>query len=303
MAINTTFLNLNYTFTNNDTAESITFSDETDYVANGKLVILQSMPTGMHDVELRQFSENLSGRDGIRTGDIFLGRKGITFDSLLVADSVTLMNDLINDMRQVFIPVLGTGINKTLHRLTFTDIDSIPKYIDYQVSDVPSFEKVINEQLQLHCIFSILCEDPRYFSVTATTETLNLVQISGGLQVPAQIPAQLSTAQVGGEDLNNAGNFRTQPTTIIRGPVTNPILTNVTTGKSLKYTVTLVAGENITTNHATGATTKNGSDNSDELTNDSQFLELYPGDNYFVFTDDTLNATGECSITFNSAWL
>jgi len=300
-----TFLNINYLFTNEDNSETITFSDTTDYALTGKLVLLYSMPKGLHDSELRQDEFFLASTDGVRTGDMYLGKRVITFDATLVATTENNMNSLIDDFRKVFVPLIDIGLDKTYHTLSFTDIDGIAKNIKYQIHTSPQFTKQVNHQMEVPCIFSIKCDNPRYYSDAETTTTLNLAQIVGGIQFDAtsQFPCQFATAQTGGDTNTNAGNYPAYPTITIYGPCTNPIVTNVTTNESLKYEVTLAIGSIIVCNCETGETTKNGSDNTGELADDSIFPKLIPGSNYWVFTDDTLNATGECDITYNSVWI
>jgi hypothetical protein len=295
-----TLLNVQYTFTNNDTGQSITFSDGTDTT---EIVVIHTIPTGLHSAIIRQAQENLSFRDGIQSGDAYLGAKVITWEIIMVADSEAKMISLINKIRKIFMPPVERGLNKTLHRLTFTDVDGYAKYLDYEIETFPQFSKTVNNHVRMDCVFTIRANDPRYYAQTVSQSVLSSLYVSGGLQVEAQVPAQLAIAFVGGVVIVNNGSYKSSPKITIRGPVTNPILYNLTTGQALKYNVTLLAGENIYCDCVTGQTTKNGSDNSSELADDSTFIDLISGNNRLLFTDYTLSGTGECIIDYQSVWL
>lgn len=294
-----TLLNIEYTFTNNDTGESITFSDASD---TSEIVVIHAVPTGLHSAIINQAQNDLSFRDGIQTGDAYLGAKVVTWEVIMVADTVNKMNDLINKICKVFMPPVERGLNKTLHRLTYTDVDGYAKYLDYEIETLPQFSKTVGQQIRMDCVFTIRANDPRKYGALSQA-TLTSQTISGGLQVETQLPAQLPIAFEGGSTVTNNGSYKSSPLITINGAVTNPILYNLTTGQALKYNVTLNAGDSIACNCVTGETTKNGADNSSELDDTSTFIDLLSGSNELIFTDDTLSGTGECIIDYRSTWL
>lgn len=112
---------------------------------------------------------------------------------------------------------------------------------------------------------------------------LTLPQTTGGLRFPLRFPIRFTGSSDSGEaTLLNAGNRPSLPLIQINGPVTDPILTNVTTGQWIKYTGTLAAGEFLVIDMATQAAALNGTvDYSGNITGD--FWALVPGENAVAF--------------------
>jgi hypothetical protein len=296
-----TLLNIQYTFTNNDTSESLTLSDGTD---TSEIALIHTVPVGLHGATLRQTEEPLSYRDGVITSDLYLGAKVITWEIIMIADTESKMNDLVDTIRRVFVPPVERGLNKTLHRMTFTDIDGYTKYLDYEIETLPQFSKTVGNQIRMDCVFTIKASNPRYYGSNLLSYTLTSSEIIGGMQVESQVPSQVATIlDYNGHTITNLGTYKASPNLTIMGVLVNPVFYNTTTGQALRYNTTLGIGDVIYCNCTTGETTRNGSDNSDELADNTTFIDLIPGNNNLIFTDDLLSASGQCTYEFRHTWL
>jgi len=77
--------------------------------------------------------------------------------------------------------------------------------------------------------------DPRLYT-TPTTSTVGLPAPIGGLTFPATFPATFGGGGTYGSiSATNTGNVEMRPTFVITGPVTNPVVQNVTTGWILSF--------------------------------------------------------------------
>lgn len=86
--------------------------------------------------------------------------------------------------------------------------------------------------------------DPRLYSAgNSLSLTCGLPNSSGGLIFPLVFPLVFGTGSTGNSmTVTNSGTITTWPTFTIAGPVTGPIITNLTTGQILAFDPTFVVG-------------------------------------------------------------
>jgi hypothetical protein len=97
----------------------------------------------------------------------------------------------------------------------------------------------------------LVAPDPRKYGTTPLSASVNaLPGTLAGLTVPFTVPFTLAAQAPGGSlAVTNAGNFETRPQVVITGPVTSPVVTNVTTGQSVSWTGLVVpAGSQLAVN-------------------------------------------------------
>lgn len=89
----------------------------------------------------------------------------------------------------------------------------------------------------------LVAPDPRKRG-TALTGSTGLPSSSGGLTIPFTIPFSIDATVVSGQvALTNPGNIAGPVTLRIDGPITAPVVTHVSSGKSLVFASSLVLGE------------------------------------------------------------
>lgn len=137
--------------------------------------------------------------------------------------------------------------------------------------------------------FSIIltAPDPRRYSTTLTTQFIGLPQPpTGGLAFPLVFPLDFGGSLAGGEmSLTNAGTMATWPTWQILGPLTGPVITNVTTGEQLSFDPAFVvpAGQTLTINTDAKTVVLTGINRRDTLFA-ANWFRLLPGTTAIRFT-------------------
>lgn len=130
---------------------------------------------------------------------------------------------------------------------------------------------------------TLLAGDPRIYGVASSTVN----PLVGGATVTA----------------TNGGNFKAPTTIVFTGPLTNPKITNSTTGESFGVLKNLTSGQTLTiksidTTVILGSSTSNYSV-IDPL--NKTFIELAPGVNTLAFT--ATSGTGTASVQWRSTWI
>jgi hypothetical protein len=133
---------------------------------------------------------------------------------------------------------------------------------------------------------------------TVSTATFPLV-------FPFTLPSNTADTTV-----TNNGDIDAAATIIITGDVTNPKITNATTGEFFEFTIDMDANDvmtittgfgnkTITYYDATAGTTVNG---FQYLNADSVFWELIPGENQLIFTNDAVDAATRVTLSWRSRY-
>ena len=148
-----------------------------------------------------------------------------------------------------------------------------------------------------------LASDPIRYAFDESSVTVPEADISGGLLVPADVPALVGVSGDSGLRVaNNVGDYETWPTLEITAPAgaTNPRIENVTTGDILRLDIALAAGDvlTITTNPRRRSVLLNGStDRYNAVDPTSSFFALQPGGNTLRYS-----ATGAGGSTLVASW-
>jgi phage-related protein len=102
--------------------------------------------------------------------------------------------------------------------------------------------------------------------------------------------------------VNNAGNEFSPPTIIVRGPGTNFVVQNISTGKKFNLNLSLLAGEEVTINTLNRTVVKGNNQNVFGAFT-GEFWFLRPGNNAISFNAVSgTDAQTRLTIRFRSAW-
>lgn len=114
--------------------------------------------------------------------------------------------------------------------------------------------------------------DPSFYDPTQILSNFHVAS-GGDLAVPIMFPIKFGSSIVSkGQTISYQGTWRTYPTVTLTGPMTNPIIDNLTLPARLALTYTLSAGSTITIDLSPGAksvTLDDGTDLIGVLTDDS----------------------------------
>lgn len=153
------------------------------------------------------------------------------------------------------------------------------------------------------------CSDPRRYSLGTNTWTLSLPEVlSDGLTYPLEYPLDYGQEiPPSVKTLYNTGNVSTPLILTLKGPVTNPMLTNSTTGLKLKFNITLSDTDSLVINTRTGTVLLN--DTADRLYTRSfdsapiTSFNLKSGANTLSFSAESWNEGAEAVIEWKHAIL
>lgn len=160
--------------------------------------------------------------------------------------------------------------------------------------------KLFSWQLQL------LAPDPRKYTASVVVAT-GLSSTAGGAAMPMVFPLVFTGAggTTGIVTVTNAGTYPAKPVLRVTGPVSDPVLENITTGRRLMLTgLTLSAGDYLDIDMDARTVTLNGSTSRrGYVAAGSDWWTLDPGDNAVRFGASAYNATAQLQVTAASAWV
>lgn len=136
--------------------------------------------------------------------------------------------------------------------------------------------------------------NPRWFSYLQSTL---------GEAFPSA-PAVITNERIGTEAFN-AGNFLSPPEFVLVGPMTNPTVTNLRTGKFFTIVDTIIAGDAYRLDVARRQlySIVDGTNKFKHLTIDSDLWELQPGENIVTFSAALAGNDASVNVQYRSAWM
>lgn len=145
----------------------------------------------------------------------------------------------------------------------------------------------------------LVATDPRLYSQTLHSVTNNLQAPTGGITFNLTFPMVFGSSTSPITIINNAGTFETRPLIIITGPITNPNLENVTTGKIMNFIGVLASTDQLYVdflNHTVYL--NNTASRYSWLQNPQNWWNLQPGNNSVRFS----GTAGAGTPTINVQW-
>jgi hypothetical protein len=147
------------------------------------------------------------------------------------------------DQREEFVGVLGSiAVNEgaTLKIVKANGVTAQIEVVSIDVdADITARDPLQN---QLRCVM-----DTEYPYLQS--DTLNTVDVfvfsGGGMEIPMEIPMDMSAGGVNEVTITNDGNAEAYPLFRFIGALQNPTITNFTTGKTLNVNTTLASPSNI----------------------------------------------------------
>lgn len=115
------------------------------------------------------------------------------------------------------------------------------------------------------------------------------------------------TLPVGTVNAINVGTARACPEFRLFGPVTNPLIENLTSGEQLRFVTTLTAGQWLEIDCRNKTVRLNGlkaQNRYNTLDFDvSEWIGLYPGDNLIRYRPDTITGAAFARVAYRSSWI
>ena len=151
--------------------------------------------------------------------------------------------------------------------------------------------------------FLMYAEDPRIYEAAGIITIVNYGgDVTNGLAFNAGFNVNFGGgATPGGGSVTNTGNRDTPVTFVVTGPITDPVISNTTTGHTLNFSITLGVGQTLTVNTRDRTVYLDGTINRRNTLTTPDWFFLIPGVNNIGFGG--LTGTGSTlSISFRSAW-
>lgn len=237
-------------------------------------------------------------QDGEILKSVYLTARRLSIQFYIIADSLRNIQVRRRLISRIFNSRAGLGT------LIWTQEDGT----EYAISCIadsgsPSFTSDWSDKWQ-HVIVDFVAPDPCWYAYP-TTE-MHLAGLSGGAVFPAEFPIEFAT-QGATRVVENLGGIPAPIRISIAGPITNPVLENLTTGQKLELTLDVASGESVEIDTTYGAlycrhiaTDGTQTNAMPYLSDDSEFWQIEPGEN--VITYSATSGSAEVMITFASRY-
>jgi hypothetical protein len=147
-----------------------------------------------------------------------------------------------------------------------------------------------------------LVTDPTWYSSTLHSQAMNLSAAPSGRGFNKSFDYGWGgTATAGAYTITNLGAAPTKPVLTLVGPLTNPTLTNETTGEELELTYTLGSGEILEVDFDAATILLNGTASRYYAKTGGFFWELVAGANTVRFSAQS--GSGTATLEWRDAWL
>lgn len=178
----------------------------------------------------RPVIEDIAGRDGALYISNRFGRRPLAWTGLIRSDVMASRRELIK--------VCKVGNLKTIQ---FTTCDGLALQTNIDILNLIAPYK--NGQTVYH--IEAVAPDYRFYSQDLIIAYTYITESQGGTPIPAAIPAPIGGGSSVDFSITNLGNIDTDPTFVIRGPGTNFVVRNLTTGRSFNLNLTLLNNETV----------------------------------------------------------
>lgn len=184
--------------------------------------------------------------------------------------------------------------------LYFTTTDSLALQTD---TFIKSFELKVTNVTNGKFRIELFAPDFPLYSQSQSVATLT--RASGGGAVYPIIYPIIYGASTGGQALVvNQGDAESYPVITLNGPITNPIIQNVTTGRYLELDMTLNSGDQVVIDMKNKTIVLNGTQSVIGNKNSaSQWWWLDPGNNTIRFFTSSGADTGNVQIAYRDAYI
>jgi hypothetical protein len=276
---------------------SSTAQQDSDWIA---MLDPESSIQGLLDrAGVRESSSDLVEADGASHGPFWLSRRSGTMQGVL----------LPSELNMAVVAAAESKLKRATRALRADGIlrwtppnDSSPRQLRFRVQDGPRITGRRPKAWQV----TLVSTDPYALSSTEQSVVITPGQAAGELGIPDPMPDPLTsplnvTAQ---QSVVNSGDAPTWPRFRVDGPITNPTLTNNTTGQSVVLSYVLNAGEFLMLYPQTGRILAQGTTDRYSALNFalSSWFQLAPGANDLRLQAAAFSAGAQATVWYRSAY-
>jgi len=282
-----------------DTPNALVVGLGTNYTLPNSFVAWWSAP------EVRTNDQARGSSDGYVPGLDLLGHKAFTLLVLILANTESEMGDRIDAFKAAcaVTPASTVQVRSNLLGRTRTRFGRFRIPGDVQVDEwtIQGNEPAMDglcRRLVAKGSAQFVVLDGRTYSDAVHTAVTNRATPGSGFTPPFTPPFTLGSSTGGSVDCFNAGNAAVPWSARLDGPLTYPIISHLQSGQTLDLSLSANGGVDIPVGHwvdlssATRTVLYDGvSDRSSNLTVDSSWWDLAPGDNTFNLAANAGNGT------------
>lgn len=255
---------------------------------------LEDMPT------LRTQDDTRGFNDGQFTGRDFLNGRSIVFTLQIMNDSANTMQTYLSQLKtnlmwqqsgtgtlQFQLP--GRSVQRVSARVRRRSIKIDPDYVYGRAE----------------AVIEMFCPDPRIYADTAKSAVLNPTTSRGRIynRTYNLTYTVASGSGTSSSVVANSGNVTVYPTITLAGQITNPVITNSTTGDFIALQIGMATLDTLVIDTDLRSITYNGNPARNILTNASTWISLAPGNSTLGIVASAADPTSTCTISFRDGYV
>jgi hypothetical protein len=267
----------------NANGESIKINDHSD---PNNFIALQEYPT--FELEIKNQEIQKEGQHGVWDFNSFYGKRLITFGGVIIGDDEEKVVELQDQLKLVLsLPLEPTESNNGVITIKYTDPRGRALQTTGKIYNPIRFSRNMKQKYRLNFQLVLKSANPQ-LEAQAETESIGARGYElGSLRLPTKMSTKIDIIKRQVLTITNNGNTYASPIMTINGKVTNPKLTNLSTGAYMEFTRTVALGEKIIIDVYNGTITdENGTDISSDLVAGSDFIKLQPKENRLYLISD-----------------
>lgn len=149
----------------------------------------------------------------------------------------------------------------------------------------------------------LIAYDPVVYSALTHSFSNIVVPGGGGATFALVFPITFTTQNTGTATVTNSGNLYDAPVLTLTNDLTNPVITNVTTGQSFQLTATTLVGDSVVIDMGARTVVKNGSSSMlTSITAGSSWWTLSPGANIIRINTANTGDGGTLQVSWNDVY-
>jgi phage-related protein len=256
---------------------------------------LFSKLSGFGFPEVRVDIQNRGNYHGAVLGMRRYGRRAMTIEGEIIGESAADYEAKRRAIEQAL------GYNDGLKTVIFNTRSGLAVQADVIVSSAVDLPYQAGKIIRGDFRIEFVAPYPFLEGTVEQTETVYMFSGGGGA-IPSALPFSLAVGGSGAEVIANDGNGDAYPVFKIYGAITNPSVTNETTGKSLSIVYDLGVGDYIEVDMYNRTVLLNGSVNILQYVS-GDWWALTPGDNEVKLTASANGVDAKTDLIFRDAYL
>ena len=276
--------------------------------SNDDTILLSEAPyelisaDGLSYLEVDTQTQKAPFQDGLTYLDSLLSARVIDIELNIRANTYEDLFVKKHEIQKIFNPKLGLGVLRYVYPGGEREIEAVATYVPKMFNGAnqmnPNYQKVF---------ITLLCPNPAFRDTTKTT--INVSSFTGGFDFLMEF--SIDFGLVGQQaTVTNEGELPTPILATFQGPVTNPVLQNLTTGEQIKITLNIPSGYRLEINTAFGEKSVILYNPSNVGTNafytvdpSSTFFMLQPGENILSYASTTSAGNDVLTVEYYNRYL